>query len=60
VKTVKMHRDYTFRAGPQAFIAFKGGQTYQRVTETIAVAIVAAKAGEIVKRKGASDERSEP
>lgn len=60
MKTIKIYRDFNFRAGPRTFVAFKAGQTYQRVTESAAAAIVAAKAGSVVKRKDTSVERSEP
>lgn len=49
MKTVRMLRDFDYRPTPKFLTAFKGGKTYSRVPEAAAKAIVAAKAGEVVK-----------
>lgn len=56
MKTVTMTRDFNFRAEPRTFIAFKDGETYTRVTEAAAEAIVKAKAGFIKQAKKSDDE----
>lgn len=48
MKTVSVNRDYSFRAGARVFIQYRAGETYRRVPEVQARAIVAAGAGEIV------------
>jgi len=47
MKTVTMHRDFDYHPTRQITIAFRGGETYHRVTEFAARAIVEAGAGEI-------------
>lgn len=48
MKTIKMERDFSYRATSRAFVQYLGGTTYQRVPEAAVRAIVAAGAGEIV------------
>jgi hypothetical protein len=48
MKTVKMERDFSYRATPRAFVQYLGGETYQRVPEAAVRAITAAGAGTIV------------
>lgn len=48
MKTVRMVRDFDYRAHRCITIAFKKGETYRRVLEAAARAIVKAQAGEIV------------
>ncbi|MCK1684247.1 hypothetical protein IVA87_33895 [Bradyrhizobium sp. 147] len=49
MKTVAVHRDYSFRAAARVFVQYRAGETYRRVPEVQARAIVAAGAGEIVE-----------
>lgn len=58
MRTVKMTKNFDFQANPQAVVAFRDGETYERVTEAQAEAIVAAGAGEIIPegRKKNKDE----
>lgn len=48
MKTVRMIKDYSYRATPRVFVQYLGETTYQRVPEAAVRAIVAAGAGEIV------------
>lgn len=45
MKTVKMERDFTYRATPRVFVQYLAGQTYTRVPEAAFRSITAAKAG---------------
>ena len=62
MKTVRMLRDFTYRARPRVVVQYIGGMTYMRVPEYAVREIVKAKAGEVVeikhKREG-EDERPE-
>jgi hypothetical protein len=48
MKTIRMERDFSYRATSRAFVQYLGGQTYQRVPEAAVRAIVSARAGEVV------------
>jgi hypothetical protein len=52
MKTVKMERDFSYRAMPRAFVQYLGGVVYERVPEAAVRAIIAAKAGVIVLPAG--------
>lgn len=54
MKVVAVSSDYSFRASSMAFVQYLAGIEYQRVPEAHAKAIVAAGAGQIVKK--ATDE----
>lgn len=49
MKTIAVHRDYSFRASARAFVQYRAGVTYRRVPEVQARAIVAAGAGDVVE-----------
>lgn len=55
MKTVKMSRDYSYRAGARVFVQYLAGQVYERTPEAAVRSIVAAQAGEIVEQ-GQQDE----
>ena len=48
MKTVRLDRDYSFRAGAKVVVQYLGGNVYRRVPEVQVRAIVAAGAGAIV------------
>lgn len=48
MKSVYLTRDYSYRAKKHVFVQYIGGETYHRVPEASARAIVAAGAGKIV------------
>jgi hypothetical protein len=48
MKTIRMIKDYSYRATPRVFLQYIGGCTYERVPEAAVRAILAAKAGEVV------------
>lgn len=48
MKTVKMERDFTYRATSRVFVQYLGGGTYERVPEAAVRAITAAKAGAVI------------
>lgn len=49
MKTVAVVEDYSFRVNGQTFVQYRAGVEYKRVPEIQARAIVAAKAGKVVK-----------
>lgn len=53
MKTVKMDRDFPYRAG-RAVVQYLAGCIYRRVPEAAVRAIVAARAGVIVDKGGES------
>lgn len=57
MKTVKMARDYSYRATPRVFVQYIGGETYQRVPEAAVRAITAAGAGEVADPAEPTSER---
>jgi hypothetical protein len=48
MKTVRMKRDFSYRAKRTVFVQYLGGVTYPRVPEAAVRAILNAGAGEIV------------
>lgn len=48
MKTIRMIKDYSYRATPRVFLQYIGGCTYERVPEAAVRAIVGANAGEVV------------
>ncbi|WP_271572531.1 hypothetical protein [Bradyrhizobium sp. CCBAU 11386] len=48
MKTIVMRRDYSYRAARAVVVQYRAGETYRRVPEVQARAIIAAGAGEIV------------
>ena len=48
MKSIRMDKDFHFRAGARVWIKFIGGAIYHRVTEAAAQAIIAAGAGRIL------------
>lgn len=54
MKVVSVTKDFTFKATPRIHVQYREGIEYQRVPEAHAKAIVAAGAGEIVRK--AADE----
>lgn len=49
MKTVRMTRDFSYRAKPRVSIQYIGGAVYRRVPEAAVRKILAAGAGEIVE-----------
>lgn len=50
MKTVKMLRDFSYRAGPRVFVQYREGVVYERTPEAAVRSILDAKAGEIVSQ----------
>jgi hypothetical protein len=48
MKTIRMDRDFTYRATSRVHVQYLGSVTYTRVPEAAVRAIVAANAGNIV------------
>jgi hypothetical protein len=59
MKTIRMSRDYSYRAKRHVFVQYLGGAIYARVPEAAVRAITEARAGEIVTEE-ADDVRSKP
>lgn len=49
MKTVRMERDFNYRAKARVFVKYLGGNTYRRVPEMAVRAIKEARAGQIVE-----------
>lgn len=49
MKTVAVSRDYAFRVNSRTFVQYCAGVEYKRVPEVQVRAIVAAKAGKVIK-----------
>jgi hypothetical protein len=57
MKTISMRRDFYYRPARMAVVHYRAGETYHRVPEAAAEAIIAADAGDVVKpRRKAEDD----
>lgn len=49
MKTIRMERNYDYRAAPRVFVKYLGGATYKRVPEAAVREIIRCGAGKIVE-----------
>lgn len=50
MKTIKMDRDFSYRARARVFVQYKAGAQYERVPEAAAKEIIEAGAGKIIEK----------